>query len=193
MVKIALRPRRARIALASVATVAALLGTWLFPGAAQAASSYGTVGNYHSGKCLDDTNGSTSNGTQMQQWTCLYNSNQEWRIQNWVSYGGTTVYQIQNQKSTKCLDMWGGSPNNGTKVALYTCSTSDDAQLWYLVPTNINGWWDFLNVASKTCMTVSADSQSNGALIQGWSCATAGSDHSYFWEPHNWGPLVLCK
>ena len=42
----------------------------------------------------------------------------------------------------------------------------------------------FQNKASQTCMTVSADSQQNGAKVQGWSCATATSDHAYWWEPH---------
>jgi hypothetical protein len=85
-----------------------------------------------------------------------------------------------------CLDMLGGSSANGAHVVLYKCNSehSDDAELWFLVQTNIAGWYNFVSVASRTCMTVSADSQSNGAKVQGWSCATAGSDHSYFWEPH---------
>ena len=176
--------------------VATSLGLSLFSGAAQAATpppghikapqatAYGTIGNYHSGKCLDDTNGSGSNGTQMQQWTCLYNANQNWRVRYFVDLSGTYADNIQVEKSGKCLDLAGGSSANGAWVIQYSCNTSDDAQLWYPIQTNISGWYNFQNAASGTCMTVSADSQSNGAKIQGWSCTTADEDHAYFWEPH---------
>jgi Ricin-type beta-trefoil lectin domain len=145
------------------------------------AQTWETIGNYHSSKCLDDTNGSSANGNQQQIWGCGYNSHQEWKF--YTGIDGT--YQIENDVSLKCLDMWGGSSANGTKIAIYSCNSSDDAQLWYLYPTDISGWHVFQNRASGTCMTVRDDSGSNGAQVWGWSCATAESDHSFFWEPHS--------
>lgn len=38
-------------------------------------SNFGTIGNYHSGKCLDDTSFSTANDTWQEIWTCNYGTN----------------------------------------------------------------------------------------------------------------------
>jgi hypothetical protein len=161
-----------------VATTALVVGAAI---PAEAQTYWGTIGNYHSGKCLDDTNGYSGNGNQQQIWTCLYNLNQEWTFYN---ASGNTVL-IQNEKSFKCLDMLGGSSANGTHVVIWGCNSSDDAQRWYLIPTDIAHWYLFKNLASGTCMTVSADSQSNGAKVQGWHCTSnVGGDHAYYWEPH---------
>ena len=176
--------RLARLAISATTVAGLIIGAGaLAQTPAMAASGWGVVGNYRSGKCLDDTNGSTSSGTQLQQWGCLYNQNQEWRTLNFVNLSGTMYNQIQNMKSSKCLDLAGGSSANGAHIIQYTCNKSDDAQLWYVIA--VGGGWDvFENHASGTCMTVSADSQSDGAKIQGWSCATALTDHAYWWEPH---------
>jgi len=176
--------RLARIAISATTIAGLIIGAGaLAQTPAMAASGWGVIGNYHSGKCLDDTNGSTASGTQLQQWSCLYNQNQEWRTLNFVDLSGTFYNQIQNEKSGKCLDLAGGSSANGAHIIQYTCNKADDAQLWYIVA--LGGGWDvFINHASGTCMTVSADSQSDGAKIQGWSCATSETDHAYWWEPH---------
>jgi Ricin-type beta-trefoil lectin domain len=178
------RPGLAKLSVIATMIAGLMTGIGVLSGApAMAASGWGVIGNYHSGKCLDDTNGSTTSGTQLQIWSCLYNSNQEWRVLNYVNLSGVNYNQIQNKKSAKCLDLSGGSRANGAHIIQYTCNRSDDAQLWYII--SVGGGWDiFENHASGTCMTVSADSQSNGAKIQGWSCATSESDHAYWWEPH---------
>jgi len=40
----------------------------------------GALFNPQSGKCLDDTNFSTTPGTQLQIWDCTGNSNQSWHL-----------------------------------------------------------------------------------------------------------------
>jgi hypothetical protein len=40
----------------------------------------GALANPASGKCLDDPNGSTTNGTQLQIWSCSGASNQKWTL-----------------------------------------------------------------------------------------------------------------
>jgi Ricin-type beta-trefoil lectin domain/Glycosyl hydrolases family 16 len=42
--------------------------------------SNGSLYNPQSGKCLDDTNWSTTPGTQLQIWDCTGNANQEWNL-----------------------------------------------------------------------------------------------------------------
>jgi Ricin-type beta-trefoil lectin domain len=156
--------------------------------AAPAVSNFGTIGNYHSGKCLDDTSFRTVNSTWQEIWTCNYGSNQLWATIYKRSDGAVEIqdYTSYVRGGAGCLDLLGGSSANGAHVVIYNCNYnhSDDAELWYLEPTTIPGWYNLRNVASRTCMTVSGDSQANGAKIIGWSCSTAGYDHAYFWEPH---------
>jgi hypothetical protein len=42
--------------------------------------SDGALYNPQSGKCLDDTNWSTTPGTQLQIWDCTGNANQKWSL-----------------------------------------------------------------------------------------------------------------
>lgn len=179
---------RSLIGLLAAASMVTLIGLLGAIGPAQAASNFGTIGNYHSGKCLDDTAFRNANGTWQEIYTCNYQSNQLWGEIYGRSDGAVEieVYHSSIVHGPECLDMLGGSSANGAHVVIYRCNFnhSDDAELWYPVPTNIAGWYNFVNVASRTCMTVSGDSQSNGAKVIGWNCATASSDHSYFWEPH---------
>jgi hypothetical protein len=193
-----LRPVQSLIALLGAASMVALLGA-ITPAqasthqarasAAPAVSGFGTIGNYHSGKCLDDPAFRLENDTELDIYTCNYQVNQLWAIIYTRSDGAV---QIQDDEGyldgagEGCLDMLGGSSANGAHIVMYQCNYyhSDDAELWYLVPTNIAGWYNFVNVASRTCMSVQDDSQSNGARVWGWNCSIAGYDHSLFWEPH---------
>jgi Ricin-type beta-trefoil lectin domain len=42
--------------------------------------SDGSLVNVRSGTCLDDTNGVTTNGQQLQIWTCDAGSHQSWTL-----------------------------------------------------------------------------------------------------------------
>jgi hypothetical protein len=82
--------------------------------------------------CLDDTNRSTSPGTQLQVWLCGGGSdgtgqqdNQTWTVQ---AQGGG--WEIKNKLSQLCLDDWGSGTTAGTPVDQYTCNNTT-AQLWY--------------------------------------------------------------
>jgi Ricin-type beta-trefoil lectin domain len=187
------------VLLASTAALAVGAMTAMFSASAQAADfttksanptpqavSYGSIGNYHSGLCLTADALSGNSGTQDSQEACDYGAGQEWGIRSSRTVSGYTLYNIQDEAAKNaCLDLAGGSRANGAHIIAYKCNPSDDAQLWYLVTTAYAGWFNLVNWASGTCMTVSADSQSAGAKIQGWSCATSYTDHSYYWEPHS--------
>ena len=39
------------------------------------------------------------------------------------------------------------------------------------------------------CMTVTNDSQSDGAKVESWPCTSSeNGDHAMYWEPHTFGP-----
>ncbi|KAJ6450399.1 hypothetical protein C8R45DRAFT_1043533 [Mycena sanguinolenta] len=65
-------------------------------------------------KCLDVTNGVTTNGNKMQIWTCANaNTNQMWTV------SGNTI-QWTGQSS--CLDLTDGSVTNGNLIQIWTCT-----------------------------------------------------------------------
>jgi hypothetical protein len=61
-------------------------------------------------KCLDDTDGVTTNGQKMQIWTCVSGSSK----QQWFTSGTT----IGLGGTNKCLDNTGGSTDNGNPVSV---------------------------------------------------------------------------
>jgi pectate lyase len=182
-----------RAVLALVMTLAGCAALAIGAAPAQAQSPWGTIGNYHSGKCLDNPGFATGN-VQLDQWSCNYGTNQEFRelhfktvVLNGVQY---PLYVIQNQSSRKCLDLYRGSSTPGTKIIQYACNSSDDAQWWYLEQTDIAGWFLLVNQASgfRDCITVTNDSQANGAKVESWPCTSAANgDHAMYWEPHTFG------
>ncbi len=79
-------------------------------------SGYNYIVNLHSGLAVDDTNGSTSNGTLVQQWAQINgNANQEWSL---VPAGNGYDYII-NLHSGLALDDTNGSTSNGTILQLW--------------------------------------------------------------------------
>ncbi|KAJ6485720.1 hypothetical protein C8R45DRAFT_997610 [Mycena sanguinolenta] len=71
-------------------------------------------------KCLDVTNGATTNGNKMQIWTCAQsNTNQMWTV------SGNT---IQWTGHSNCLDLTGGSVANGNLIQIWTCTNGPNQQ-----------------------------------------------------------------
>src|SRR5581483_2838333 len=74
----------------------------------------------NSGQCLDDTNLSTSPGTQYQQYYC------EGGYQQMLDFkpvaGKANTYTVVNELSGLCLDVSGASTADGAAVIQYTCN-----------------------------------------------------------------------
>lgn len=92
-------------------------------------SSYYLV-NRNSGLALDDTNGSMTNGTIMQQWAQTNgDTNQEWSLVP----ADNGYYYIVNRNSGLALDDTNGSMSNGTQMQLWAQTSGDANQEWSLV------------------------------------------------------------
>ncbi|KAF7366296.1 Glucooligosaccharide oxidase [Mycena sanguinolenta] len=65
-------------------------------------------------KCLDVTNGVTTNGNKMQIWTCATgNTNQMWTVsENTIQWTGHSI----------CLDLTNGVTTNGNVMQIWTCT-----------------------------------------------------------------------
>lgn len=85
----------------------------------------------HTGKALDNTDGSRTPGSPMQQWEIRGkgNGNQQWRF----SSVGNGYYLIVNRTSGHALDLRDGGVADGTLIQQWTAERSNPHQLWRLV------------------------------------------------------------
>jgi len=152
-----------------------------YPWAAPSSGSGGLAnGTYkliarHSGKALDASGATTTNGTQIIQWTYGGGNNQRWTV---TSLGGG-LYKIIGVQSGKSIDISNWGTANGTKV-----------QLWdYLAGTNqkfafnatSGGYYEISpSHAPGSCLDVSGVSTADGALVQLWQYLGANNQQ---WSP----------
>jgi glucosylceramidase len=99
---------------------------------ADAGGGYFNLINAWSGKALDDTNGSITNGTQMQQWTIsgTGNSNQQWQITSL----GNGYYTIKSRTSGLVLDLTNGNSDDGKAIQQWAGSPNNPNQGWQFQP-----------------------------------------------------------
>ncbi|HWG25115.1 glycoside hydrolase [Actinospica sp.] len=120
------------------------------------------VGN-QSGKCLDVPGASTTNGTQLEIYTCGAGSNQEYTLQ---ANGEITVY---SGSSEKCLDAYNQGKTAGTVVDIYTCNAGGN-QLWQVHPDG-----SITNNESGLCLDVIGQGTSNGTKLDLYTCNGGGN------------------
>ncbi|GIE95010.1 hypothetical protein Ari01nite_24750 [Paractinoplanes rishiriensis] len=120
------------------------------------AASSGTLVSAANGKCLDVTNGSTTNGNQPQMWACTSgNQNQVWTLAD----NGSV------QARGKCLDVAGNSTANGAVVHLWDCYDTVGTQKWTL-----SAGRDLVNNAAGKCLDITDNNLADGAKLQLWDC-----------------------
>jgi hypothetical protein len=127
----------------------------------------------HSGQCLDDTNLSTADGTQYQQYNC------EGGYQQMLDFkpvaGRANTYTIVNEYSGKCLDVSGASTADGAAVIQWTCSGSTNQMFTLRSVSALGNSKDYQLAAvhSGKCVDVSGISTTPGAVIHQWTCDPA--------------------
>ena len=127
-------------------------------GAASGGGSSGEIHAVAAGKCLDDPNATTTEGTQQQIYDCWGGANQIWTH---TSAGQLTV---TDGGTTDCLDADGAGTTNGTKVIIWPCNGGANQQ-W-----SINGNGTITGVQSGLCLDVEGAATADGTLIQLYSC-----------------------
>jgi hypothetical protein len=124
----------------------------------------------HSGQCLDDTNLSTADGTQYQQYFCEGGYQQMLDFQP-VS-GRANTYIVVDELSKKCLDVNAASTADGAAVIQWACNGGTNQQFTLQAVTALGNSKDYQLVAvhSGKCVDVAAISTTPGALIHQWTC-----------------------
>jgi hypothetical protein len=125
----------------------------------------------HSQLCLDNTNLSTAEGNQQQQFYCEGGDQQLWNFRP-VS-GVADTYSIVNQQTGKCLAVTGSSTADGATVTQSTCDGGLNQQFTARKVTySGNDPHDYQLLArhSGKCVDVSTISTAARAPIHQWTC-----------------------
>ncbi|MBP2708457.1 lectin [Microbispora sp. RL4-1S] len=118
-------------------------------------SGSGAVKAVASGRCLDVSGASQSNGAQAQIWDCNGQSNQQWTS---TSASELRVY------GNKCLDVNGGSTANGATVIIWDCNGQNN-QKW-----RFNADGTITAVGANKCLDVPNNATANGTKLVIWDC-----------------------
>ncbi|WP_394941775.1 glycoside hydrolase family 19 protein [Psychromicrobium sp. YIM B11713] len=125
------------------------------PSAAQAATT-GTITGI-GGKCLDMTDGQSSNGTLVQIYDC--NST----IAQQLTIGDDQSLQAQG----KCLQVVNSSTDNGARVQLWDCNGSTN-QKW-----GFSDFSDIVSISANKCLETSGGASDNRTPVDIWTCTGA--------------------
>ena len=112
-------------------------------------------------KCLDDPSGNTANGTKIQLYSCLGNSNQTW----------TTVQDGTIRVRGHCLAA------SGSTVILWGCSSSFQNQQWRAATDG-----ELVNAASGLCLYYPNANAGNGAKPTLNTCANVTTQSGQHWS-----------
>ncbi len=128
----------------------AVLSTLNGPGGG---STFNLVGS-GSGKCVDVSGASQSNGAGLIIWSCHANANQRWTL--------TTAAELRIYSDTKCMDA--GASQDGTRVTINSCNGSN-SQKWVF---NSNG--TVTSTQSGRCLDVNGGGTADNTAVIVWSC-----------------------
>lgn len=112
------------------------------------------IRSHASGRCID---GSTPWGTPLQIWDCTGSAPQSWRIRPDGSV----------RAMGKCMDVAGGSRDDGAAVQLVDCNGTGAQQF------RLNAAHDLVNLQADKCVEVEDSPGVNGSRLRLWSCTGA--------------------
>jgi len=118
-----------------------------------------------SGKVVDVSQQSTSDGGNVDQWTWNGGQNQQW---SFVDAGvGSGYLNIVNFNSGKCLDVSQQSTADGANVDQWTCNGGQNQQ-WQWVAHG--SYFQLIGRQSGKCLDVYQSSTADGANLDIWTC-----------------------
>jgi non-reducing end alpha-L-arabinofuranosidase len=119
------------------------------------------VSGLSSSKCVDNNNGSGTNGNKVQIWTCDGNT----AAQNWtVNSNGTLTID------GGCMDITNANYSNGTLIEWWTCNGGANQQ-WQAQ----NG--EVVNPASGKCLDDPGSNTTNGTQLILYTCNGGSNQH----------------
>jgi hypothetical protein len=115
---------------------------------------------------LDVYNGSTTNGTAIDQWSTWNGDMQKFYILARGSYWKIAM----KANSNKCIDLKNGGTGNGTQLVINDCNGAS-SQSWSVTPDVQTGYFTFKNVAAGRCLDEYNWNTSNGNYVDIYDCS----------------------
>ena len=133
-------------------------------------SMWYSIVNQNSNACVDADNQGTSPGTQVIQWGCNGQYNQEWQLQSTDS----GFYTVQNRNAQGLIwDATGANTGNETPIELWGYNTQWNDQ-W--MPVSLGGnTYKFVNRLSGRCLDVPGATTNWGVQLQLYDCNGTGA------------------
>ena len=126
--------------------------------------------NNNTGRCLDVSGGSTTDGVILQSYDCnTGNNNQAWIYRNDGS--------LYNSASAKCLDVLAAGTSSGTTIDGYHCNGTP-AQVWTVAFVSATGALvTFINPNSNLCLDSMAGT--NNAAMKLNTCSSSSASQRF--------------
>ncbi|WP_329312661.1 ricin-type beta-trefoil lectin domain protein [Streptomyces sp. NBC_01262] len=121
-----------------------------------------TIVSYGSGRCIDVSGGSSSDGARLEIMDCTGAARQTWKFMT----DGTV------RAMGKCMDVNGGSREDTAWIQLVTCNGTGAQQFV------LNSSHDLVNIQADKCVDVTDGATANGAYLQQWTC-TGGQNQKW--------------
>jgi glucuronoarabinoxylan endo-1,4-beta-xylanase len=135
-------------------------------------SAYYTFVNESSGQCATDPSGATSNGTAVEQATCVGSATQEWKF---TTSAATGYYGILAYNSSSAAwNVIGNETSPGTGIQLYGYSEQSNEEFEpYLLST---GYYEFIDHNSGLCVSDPNGSTTSGQQLEIETCNGSASE-----------------
>ncbi len=142
-------------------------------------SSWVSVVNKGSGKCVDARAAGTANGTVIQQYTCNNGYAQQFQLQ--ATSGGYARVNNRNN-SSRVWDVTGVSTSDNAGIQLWTYGGGNNQQ--WLAVSEGGGYYHFVNRHSGKCLDVPGASTANSVQLVQYTCnGTAAQSFRYVSQP----------
>jgi hypothetical protein len=127
----------------------------------------GELWDQQANRCLNDPSGKSSNGTQLDFWTCNGSADEEWLRAEAPFY---------DSDNSLCMDARGDKTANGTAIVAWTCNNGA-AQMIAMYPAGVadDEYVDTLRVGGK-CMESGGGGTAVGTPIVLYSCNGSGAE-----------------
>jgi type 1 glutamine amidotransferase len=134
------------------------------------ATTWQTIVNKTSGKCVDARNAGTTNGTAIQQYACNGSTAQQYQL---VTTGGNYVRINQRANTAQALDVTDVSTADNAKIQTWTYGGGLNQQ-WQAVAEG-SGFYHLVNRNSGKCLDVPSASTADSVQLVQYTCNGTGA------------------
>jgi hypothetical protein len=129
------------------------------------------------GVSLDIVNGSTADGTTVQQYTTWNGTPQMFNLLP----DGPNWHIVMSANNAKCVDLAGSgsSLGNSTQLRINDCQAGKSSEAWNITADAKTGAFIFKNVQSGRCLDENGWNTSAGLPMQIWDCSGQSNQKLY--------------